>query len=259
MIVIKTLFRVLCILKINRIWYYINIKTNIHIICFIKTYSHNLQYSLAAKCEHFVNFLKIRVTFYIFRHLYLKGFKGVIIVKKGETTDRIAISIRGLWHIESLEEKKKLIRHYDNSYRLFLLVKNHPGFFTPEELEKCKQKRSKLNKIKKDLISEIFLSLHMGIINDPLEYTAEETKALYSNGLYFTKEELEEMIDWQIYSKKHNSELIALLEECLDNFLYFNTVEEAEKVWDENETSHHNKKQNKPNVIFQTIYPKRFL
>ena len=152
-------------------------------------------------------------------------------MNKGEITDRIAISIRGLWHIESLEEKKKLIRHYDNLYRLFLLVKNHPDFFTPEELEKCNQRRNQLNKVEKDLISEIFLALHMGIINDPLVYSIEEIKDFYSKGLYFTKDELEEMIYWQVYSNKQNTALITLLEEYCDNHLYFNTVEEAEKAW----------------------------
>ena len=46
-----------------------------------------------------------------------------------EITDRLALSIRGLWDIESMEEKKKIIKHYDNLYRLFLLVKNKPELF----------------------------------------------------------------------------------------------------------------------------------
>lgn len=160
-------------------------------------------------------------------------------------SDKLANSIRGLWHIESLEEKKKIIRHYDNLCHLFLLVKNHPDYFSPEELEKCNQKTRALNQTEKDLISEIFLTLHMGIINDPLEYTVEEIKALYSKGLFFTKEELEEMIDWQFYSKKQNTELIALIEEYLDKHLYFNTIDEAEQVWNASEVSHHAKKHNK--------------
>lgn len=159
---------------------------------------------------------------------------------KLEITDRVANSIRGLWHIESMEEKRRLICYYDNICCLFFLFKNHPESFLPEELEKYRQKTSTLKQTEKDLISEIFITLHMGIINDPLEYSVEETKEFYSKGLYFTKEELEEMIDWQFYSKKRNPELIALLEEYLDNHLYFNTVEEAEKVWNNHKTSHHN-------------------
>ncbi len=173
--------------------------------------------------------------------------------KKVIISDKLANSIRGLWHIESLEEKKKIIRHYDNLCHLFLLVKNHPDSFSPDELQKCNQKMRTLNPAEKDLITEIFLTLHMGIINDPLEYTVEEIQTLYSKGLYFTKEELEEMIDWQSYSKKRNSELIALLEEYLDNHLYFNTVEEAEKVWDEYDASH-KKITILSQFIFQLIY-----
>lgn len=179
--------------------------------------------------------------------------------KKVEITDKLACSIRGLWYIESIGEKKKLIRYYDNLYRLFFLVKNHPEFFTPEELEKCEQKISKLNKPEKDLICEVFLTLHMGIINDPLEYTVEEMKALYSKGLYFTKEELEEMIDWQFYSKKHNTELIALIEEYLDKHLYFNTIDEAEQVWNASEVSHHAKKHNKSKNYLSNCLSKVFI
>lgn len=162
--------------------------------------------------------------------------------KEVEISDKLANSIRGLWHIESSEEKKKVIRYYDNLCHLFLLAKNHPDSFSPEELQKYNQKTRTLNQTEKDLIAEIFITLHMGIINDPLEYTVEELRALYSKGLYFTKEELEEMIDWQFYSKKHNAELIALIEEYLDKHLYFNTIDEAEQVWNASEVSHHDKK-----------------
>lgn len=162
--------------------------------------------------------------------------------KEVEISDKLANSIRGLWHIESMEEKKRLIRYYDNLCCLFFLVKNHPESFSQEELEKYKQKTSALTQAEKDLISEVFLTLHMGIISDPLEYTVEEMRAFYSKGLYFTKEELEEMIDWQFYSKKHNAEIIALIEEYLDKHLYFNTIDEAEQVWNASEVSHHDKK-----------------
>ena len=56
-----------------------------------------------------------------------------------EISDKVAISIRHLWHIESIDEKKKIIRKYDNLYRLFLLVDNHPDLFTSEELNNTKQ------------------------------------------------------------------------------------------------------------------------
>lgn len=174
-------------------------------------------------------------------------------------SDELANSIRELWHIESLEEKKKIIRHYNNLCRLFLLVKNHPNYFSLDELEKCNKKIRTLNQTEKDLISEIFLTLHMGIINYPLEYTVEEMKELYSKGLYFTKEELEEMIDWQFYSKKHNTELIALIEEYLDKHLYFNTIDEAELVWNASEISHHGKKHNKSKNYLSNCLSKVFI
>lgn len=168
-------------------------------------------------------------------------------------TDRLANSIRSLWHIESIEEKKKLIRHYDNLYRIFSLVKNHPELFKPEELKEWKQKRESLTKAEEDLISEIFVTLYIGVISDPLEYTVEEMKDFYSKGLYFTKEELEEMLDWQFYgTKKHNPELVILLGEYLENHLYFDTIEEAEKVWDEYDASHKQEKHHTPTIYLST-------
>lgn len=159
--------------------------------------------------------------------------------KEVKITDRLAISIRGLWHVESMEEKKKIIKHYDNLYRLFLLVKNHPDLFKPDELEKYKQKRESLTKAEEDLINEIFVALHMGVISDPLEYTIEEMKDYYSKGLYFAKEEIEDMISWQLYgAENHNPELVILLGEYLEKHLYFDTVEEAENVWNEYFDSH---------------------
>ena len=172
---------------------------------------------------------------------------------KRRISDREAISIRGLWHIESIEEKKKLIRHYDNLYRIFSLVKNHPELFKPEDLEEWKQKREALTKAEEDLISEIFVTLYMGVINDPLEYTVEEMKDFYSKGLYFTKDELEEMIDWQFCgAKKHNPELVILLDEYIEKHLYFDTVEEAEKVWDEYDASHKNENHHTPTIYLST-------
>ena len=179
---------------------------------------------------------------------------------KRRISDREAISIRGLWHIESIEEKKKLIRHYDNLYRIFSLVKNHPELFKPEDLEEWKQKREALTKAEEDLISEIFVTLYVGIISDPLEYSVEEVKDFYSKGLYFTKEELEEMIEWQFCgAEKHDPELVILLGEYLDKHLYFDTIKEAEKVWDEYDASHKNEKHHTPTIYLSTDLSKTVL
>lgn len=155
-----------------------------------------------------------------------------------EITDRLALSIRGLWDIESMEEKKKIIKHYDNLYRLFLLVKNKPELFKPDELEKFKKKRAELSQAEEDLISEIFIALHMGLISDPIEYSVEEMETFRKQGRYFAKEELEDMLEWQFHTKNHNPELVILIGEYLEKHLYFDTIEEAEKVWDEYDASH---------------------
>lgn len=160
-----------------------------------------------------------------------------------EITDKAAMSIRSLWHIESMGVKKKIIKRYDDLYRLFSLVKNRPDLFKPDDLEKLKQQREALTEAEEDLINEIFVALHLGVVSEPLEYTVEEMKDFYSKGLYFTKEELEEMLDWQFYgTKNHNPYLVILIGEYLENHLYFETLEEAEKVWAEYDASHPNER-----------------
>lgn len=127
-----------------------------------------------------------------------------------QITDEVALSIRSLWHIDSMIEKKRIINYYDNLNRLFLLINNHPDLFSKEELLKYRNLKEKLSDEEKKLISEIFTSLHMGIISLPPEYTVDEVKDLYSKGLYFTKEELEEFIEWQfvIDDEKHKSVIV---------------------------------------------------
>ncbi len=181
-------------------------------------------------------------------------------IKAGrEITDEVAISIRSLWHIESMEEKKKLIKHYDNLYRLFLLVKNRPELFKPDELEKYKKKRQELTQAEEDLISEIFVALHMGLISVPVEYSVEEMEAYRRKGLYFTKEELEDMLEWQFHTENHNPELVILLGDYLEKHIYFDTIEEAEKVWDEYAASQKEEKQHIPTIYLSTDLSKTVL
>ena len=174
--------------------------------------------------------------------------------KEVKITDRIAISIRGLWHIDSMIEKKRIINYYDNLNRLFLLIDNHPDLFSKEELLRYRNLKEKLSDEEKKLISEIFTSLHMGIISLPPEYTVDEVKDLYSKGLYFTKDELEEFIEGQfvIDDEKHNPELVILFGEYLEKHLYFDTIEEAEKVWDEYDASHKNENHHTPTIYLST-------
>ena len=100
----------------------------------------------------------------------------------------------------------------------------------------------------------------MGIISEPLEYSVEEMKDFYSKGLYFTKEELEEMLDWQFYgTKNHNPYLVILIGEYLEKHLYFETTDEAEKVWDEYAASQKEEKQHIPTIYLSTDLSKTVL
>ena len=182
-------------------------------------------------------------------------------MNKKEITNDIALSIRSLWYIDSMSEKKRIIEKYDNLNRLFLLVDNHPDLFSKEELQKYKMLKENLSDEEKTLISEIFTSLHTGIVSLPPDYTIDEVKDLYSKGLYFTKEELEEFIEWQfvIDDEKHNPELVILFGEYLEKHLYFDTVEEAEKVWDEYDASRKKKTHHTPTTYLSTDLVKTVL
>lgn len=73
-------------------------------------------------------------------------FQGVFKLKNETTiTDELAISIRALWHIKSIEEKKNIINFYNNLCSLFLLIDKRPNSFSPKDLVKYKKKRNTLS------------------------------------------------------------------------------------------------------------------
>ena len=81
--------------------------------------------------------------------------------------------------------------------------------------------------------------MHLGIVGELPNFTVDEVKELYRDGLYFAKEELEELIEWELYRPdgKHNPELFILLSDYLNQGLFFNTIEEAEKAMDDYENA----------------------
>ena len=154
-------------------------------------------------------------------------------------TDDIAISIRGLWHVQSMDEKKKLIARYDKIGQLFFALKNHPEKISKEHKEYITNLRKNISEEDEKIAREVFLALHLGIVFETPNFTIDEIKDLYQEGLYFTKEELEELINWELYRPdgKHNPELFILLSDYLNQGLFFNTIEEAEKAMDDYENA----------------------
>ena len=153
--------------------------------------------------------------------------------------DKVAMSIRGLWHIQSMDEKKKLIARYDKIGQLFLALKNHPEKLSKDHKEYITNLRKNISEDDEKIVREVFLALHLGIVGDLPNFTVDEIKELYQDGLYFAKEELEELIDWELYRPdgKHNPELFILLSDYLNKGLFFNTIEEAEKAMDDYENT----------------------
>ena len=150
--------------------------------------------------------------------------------KETKISDRVALSIRGLWNIESLDEKKKLIARYDQIHKAILVFKNHPEAFSEKQRNYIKKLQSQITETDEKIMSEVFLALHLGVVVDPPSYTVEDIKELSKDGIFFTKEELEDILDWQFSpsNKKHDPELVVFVSEQLDNHFYFETIEEAE-------------------------------
>lgn len=150
--------------------------------------------------------------------------------KRTEISDRVALSIRGLWDIESLDEKKKLIERYDQIYRATLVLKNHPEALSEKQRNYIKKLQSRITETDEKVMREVFLALHLGVVVDPPSYTVEDIKELSKDGIFFAKEELEDILDWQLSpsNKKHDPELVVFVSEQLDNHFYFETIEEAE-------------------------------
>lgn len=157
--------------------------------------------------------------------------------ERQKTTDEFAISIRSLWHIDSMEEKKRIIDNVYEISKVFLLAKEKPELFSQEELEKIANFKAELTPECQKLYAEVTLKKHLPFIDEPPEYTVEAVKEFYETGRYFTKAEIEEIIEWQFVCSedKHDPELVILLAEYLEKHLYFDTIEEAEQAEDEYE------------------------
>lgn len=153
-------------------------------------------------------------------------------------SDRVALSIRSLWHIEPMELKKALIKQYDKFSRMFWVLKEHPERLSQEQKDYIEKLRSKLDEHDEKIMHEVFMAVQLGIYIDPPEYTVEDIKELSAEGRYFAKEELEEIIEWQFSpsNKNHDPELVVLVTEQLDNHFYFDTVEEAEAAMEARES-----------------------
>lgn len=172
--------------------------------------------------------------------------------------DKVAMSIRGLWHVQSMDEKKKLIARYDKIGQLFILLKHNPDKLSKKDKIYITNLRKSISEDDEKIVREVFLALHLGIVDDLPNFTVDEVKELYRDGLYFAKEELEELIEWELYRPdgKHNPELFILLSDYLNKGLFFNTIEEAEKAMDDYENTK-NKEVNNNALTYLTSFISR--
>ena len=139
--------------------------------------------------------------------------------------------------IRSNSKRANLISNAENYLTALLVKKYNPDALSENDIQTIDKIRNSLDETDKDLLAEIFLAKCMGITMDEPDFTIDDIKNLYTNGLYFTKKEIDDIINWQLARPVEDIDVdvIFFLLDCLKNNLYFETIEEADKAMEEYE------------------------
>ena len=139
--------------------------------------------------------------------------------------------------IRSNSKKANLISNAENYLTALLVKKYNPDALSEKDIQTIDKIKNSLDETDKDLLAEIFLAKYMGITMDEPDFTIDVIKDLYANGLYFTKKEIDDIINWQLTRPVENIDVdvIFYLLDCIKNNLYFKTDEEADKAMEEYE------------------------
>lgn len=132
--------------------------------------------------------------------------------------------------INSSKERERLLEVGESILNALLINKSDPDYFSEDESATIKTIMGELSNRQKDLIAEIFLAKYLDIHFDPPEYSLETIKKLYNDGLYFTKSEIVEIINWE-FSKPENEvnyDVVNFLLSCTVKKQYFDTLDEAD-------------------------------
>lgn len=139
--------------------------------------------------------------------------------------------------IRSNSKRANLISNAENYLTALLVKKYNPDALSEKDIQTIDKIKNSLDETDKDLLAEIFLAKYMGITMDEPDFTIDDIKDLYTNGLYFTKKEIDDIINWQLARPVEDIDVdvIFYLLDCLKNNLYFETIEEADKAMEEYE------------------------
>ena len=139
--------------------------------------------------------------------------------------------------IRSNSKRANLISNAENYLTALLVKKYNPDALSEKDIQTIDKIKNSLDETDKDLLAEIFLAKYMGITMDEPDFTIDDIKDLYAKGLYFTEKEIDDIINWQLSRPIDDIdvEVICYLIYCHNNHLYFDTIEEADKVMEEYE------------------------
>ena len=139
--------------------------------------------------------------------------------------------------IRSNSKKANLINNAENFLTALLVKQYNPDALSETDIQTIDKIKSSLDETDKNLLAEIFLAKYMGITMDEPDFTLDAIKDLYANGLYFTRKEIDDIINWQLSRPidEIDVEVICYLLDCQKNNLYFETDEEAESAMEEYE------------------------
>ena len=142
-----------------------------------------------------------------------------------------------LLDVHSKNKKAALISNAEKCLTALLIKEYKPDILTDKDIQTINKIKDTLDERDKDLIAEIFLAKYMGITMDEPDFTLDAIKDLYANGLYFTRKEIDDIINWQLSRPidEIDVEVICYLLDCQKNNLYFETDEEADSAMEEYE------------------------
>ena len=128
-----------------------------------------------------------------------------------------------------LSYDEKLIAQYIPSY---ILQKLEEENLTERQREKLGLIKAARPENRQTIIHQQLASAYKNILAYKHRWTADEIQACVIDGLYFTEHELCEMLDEELSEKKPCNETIDKIIYCLENRIFFKTLEEAEAAED---------------------------
>lgn len=126
----------------------------------------------------------------------------------------------------------------DKSYKIakqklniFLLAHYEKDLFSQKEHNMIKTLKKLTSEEERIMMTEILLNNAFDLSDEPERFNSEGIKELIKDELYFTEEELYDMLAEEIsLGEDADIETIDTIIDCLNNHIYYDTLEQAEEA-----------------------------